>query len=132
MRCSSLVPIAVLSAAGSALAQTHISDATFVDTDWSHAVLYSMGTVTLGPMMQAASGGNPGAFQQGGHTSSGAFAAIYDGHLYTPGVYDPGSQGAIQSADIRYDRIILNVASIQSGLLVQPAGHTYFRTVRPT
>jgi hypothetical protein len=124
-----VIPLAVLGLAPLAPAQTVILDQTFNDADWSHAVLYSMGTVTLGPMAHSATGGNPGDFQQGRHTSQGAFAAIYDGHLFLPGVYSPATQGAIATVDISYDLIDFSVAGVQSGLLVLQSGHTYFRYV---
>jgi hypothetical protein len=71
------VLVGLAAAAAPALGQVQIADGTFNDTDWTHLVLYSRGAVTLGPMMQEASGGNPGAFQHGRHTTNGSFASMY-------------------------------------------------------
>jgi hypothetical protein len=125
---------AVLALASSAAAfnDVVISDGTFATGDWTHSILWSVPTATLGPMSQQSSGGNPGFYQQGHHETIGAFATIYDGHLFTGGAsYDPSTQGAITSIDIQYDYIdiVPPTGGTQNGILVSQGGHAYIRPV---
>jgi hypothetical protein len=109
-------------------AQTIISDTEFPTLLWSHSILWSRPSADLGPFSQQLAGGNPGAFQQGMHTTNGPFATIYDGHLFQASYY-PNPQGAITTLDVSYDLINLTPGSIQSGLLAFQAGHSYIRDV---
>jgi len=129
---SKLVLLFALASASPALALTDtvISDGTFATSDWTHAILWSVPTATLGPMTQELSGGNPGLYQRGQHHTVGSFATIYDGHSFTGGAsYDPSVQGAVATIDIQYDYIDLVGQGTQNGILVSQGGHTYIRPV---
>jgi hypothetical protein len=118
-----------VAAALPARADVTIYDGTFAPADWSHAILWSRPFAMLGPMSQSLSGGNPGAYQAGQHTTNGSFAAIYDGHWYLPGTYNPGTQGAITSIDVQYDYIDFSPGGTQNGVYVLQGGRNFFRYV---
>jgi hypothetical protein len=131
---SKLVGLFILTLGTNALAfnDVVISDGTFTASTWTHSILWSRPTATLGPMSQQTSGGNPLFYQRGQHETVGAFAAIYDGHLYSGGpAYDPSTQGLILTIDIQYDYIDLPgpTGGTQNGFLVSQGGHTYIRFV---
>jgi hypothetical protein len=129
-----LAGLALVASSAPALAfnDVVISDGTFAPADWTHSILWSMPTATMGPMAQQPTGGNPGFYQSGQHHTVGSFATIYDGHLYTGGPsYDPSTQGAITSIDIQYDYIDLppSIGGTQNGILISQSGHNYIRPV---
>ena len=128
-RATVAVRCATVAAAATAQAQVQIGDTEFAPSDWVHSALWSVGTVTLGPMTQQAAGGNPGAFQRGRHTSNGPFATIYDGHVYVGGTYSPATQGAVTSLDISYDYLDFLPGGTQNGLLVVQNGRSFIRFV---
>jgi hypothetical protein len=131
MRSKLLVPSATIAlGCGCAVAQSIvISDATFNQANWEHAVAMSEGDVEFGPFSQELAGGNPGAFQQGHHTTDGPFASLYGTHLYLPYVYSPGTQGEIESIDISYDWRDLGEGGVQQGLVVQQGTDAFIRLV---
>jgi hypothetical protein len=118
-----------LAAGRSAPGQVQIGDTEFVEADWTHVIMWSVPSATLGPMTREASGGNPGAFQRGRHVTQGPFATIYDGHFFVAQSYDPGTQGAIEALDIAFDYIDFSPGGVQNGLAVLQGGTTYIRFV---
>lgn len=112
--------------ASSASATTVISDSIFLNSDWTHSILWSNGAVSLGPVGQVLVGGNPNEYQQGRHTSQGPFAGLYDGHLFVGGgSYDPSTQGAIAGIDVSYDYKDLVGFGTQNGLLIEQGPKTF-------
>jgi hypothetical protein len=95
----------------------------FKPINWSDSILFSRPNVTVamsqvGPNAPDCDG--DGFYQQGTHTLSGAFAALYDGHTYVGApAYDPATQGAIASLDVSYCLKNFLPISIQDGLLIE-------------
>jgi 3',5'-cyclic AMP phosphodiesterase CpdA len=104
-----------------------ISDSVFNDSDWTHSILWSVGTVTLGPCGQVLTGGNPNEHQQGHHTTQDQFSGIYDGHLFVGGgTYDPGTDGPIATLDVSYDyRDVAGAFTTQNGLMIVQGIRTF-------
>ena len=131
-----LVSLLISVGAGSSAAQV-VSDGDFINDRWSHFILWSNAnpTATLDFTMQVAAGGNPGAWQDGKHTTNGASSGIYDGHLFVGGGYNPSVQGAIDGVTISYDIKNFDHGSgigVQSGLLVSQGGTNYILAVHST
>ena len=123
---------AILASWGAARAGAQVTffDGDFAESGWEHSILWSRGAVTLGPMRREASGGNPGAYQRGEHTSDGPWATIYDGHLYLDGgSYDPAVHGAIDTIDVEYDYIDFLPGGTQNGILLRQDGRSFIRAV---
>ena len=117
----------ILAASAASAKAAVISDGTFSDVDWTHSILWSTGTVTMGPVGQVLNGGNPNEYQQGRHTHQSA-GGLYDGHLYVGpnATHDPATQGAIASIDVSYDyKDIAGVFTTQHGLLIEQGPRTF-------
>lgn len=118
--------LAAAAAAPFAHAIVTISDGVFTPADWTHSILISNPTASLGPMTQMLAGGNPNEYQRGRHVTNGPFASIYDGHEFVGGgSYNPGTQGAITSLDVCYDYIDFVGSGTQNGLLVQQGAREF-------
>lgn len=114
-------------AAAPARAVVVISDGVFAPADWTHSILVSTPSATLGPMTQMLTGGNPNEYQQGRHVTNGPFASIYDGHYFVGGgTYNPGTQGAITSLDVSDDYIDLAGGSgTQNGMAIKQGSREF-------
>ena len=79
------------------------TDETFNNSDW-YLTLITLGNVGSATGQQVASGGNLGAYRQVIDvvaTSGDVSSSIFGFHRHIASVYDPGTQGAIQS--LNYD-----------------------------
>lgn len=128
-----MASLVISAGAGSSAAQV-VGDDDFVNADWTHFILWSNAnpTATLDFTMQVATGGNPGAWQDGKHTTNGSGSGIYDGHLFMGGSYDPSVQGAIGGVTMSYDIKDFDRGSgiiVQSGLLVSQGGTNYILAI---
>ncbi|MEW4487019.1 hypothetical protein AB1L42_03005 [Thalassoglobus sp. JC818] len=82
------------------------SDGTFEDANWTATTIASTGGTSFN-VGQTASGGNPGTFRQIQNTYGGTqpTGSIFTGHLRSAAIYDPSTQGEIQSLDFAFDLI---------------------------
>jgi hypothetical protein len=115
-----VVTISALSLQEIAKAATfNFFDGTFNDSDWIRA-FQSTGSPSLETAEQSFSGGTPDAFRLMTHTwGNGIQGVVY--HLSNQTIYDPSTQGAIESIDYSADVIGLNDAPgvFGDGLLIQ-------------
>lgn len=122
-----LIPAVLLATGASSASAAVFSDSIFLNSDWTHSILWSVGTVSLGPVGQVLTGGNPDEYQQGRHTAEFPGGALYDGHVFVVGgSYDPSTQGAIVTLDVSYDyKDVAGVFTTQNGLLVNQGTRTF-------
>ena len=125
--CCMLTTAVVLAIGASSASAAVFSDGIFLDSNWTHWILWSVGTVSLGPVGQVLTGGNPNEYQQGRHMAPVAGSALYDGHLFVGGgSYNPGTQGAIATIDVSYDyKDIAGVFTTQNGLMIVQGSRTF-------
>ena len=128
----SIVVISLLTHPQASLASTaNYFDGTFVDTDWTHTVIWDE-TPGGGSFSadQALSGGNPAEYQHGSHTY-GPGNVVY-GHIYSGGgSYDPSIQGAINNINFSHDFIVLSRRfpgsdEVSTKLLVEQGGRFFY------
>jgi hypothetical protein len=100
-------------------------DGTFNDSDWTRA-FQATGSPSSETAEQRPSGGNPDGFRFMTHTwGNGVQGAVF--HLNKNAVYDPSTQGAIESLDYSADVIGFNTSSgvFGDGLLLQQDGRLF-------
>ena len=100
-------------------------DGTFNDSDWTQA-LQATGSPAVETAEQSFTGGNPDSFRLMTHTWGGGIqGAVF--HLNNTAIYDPSTQGAIESIDYSADVIGFNddPGVFGDGLLLQQAGRLF-------
>ena len=112
---ASLVVMLLISGVPPYAAATTFFDGTFNDADWQ-VVDHQVGFGGTSSAIQRASGGNPDEFREVTTTLNPASGErrVFSFNFRSGAVYDPQSQGAIQSIDYSEDAIILNAPEAQS------------------
>lgn len=122
--------------ASNVAAQTVLLDDEFVPTDWTHETLFATAGAVLDPVNQIAVGGNPDAYQRGGHTLTDLFQTIYSGHTCIGcGSFDPTAAGPIFNIDVEYDRLDVSDPigfGMETGVLVRQGGDVFIRRMDST
>jgi hypothetical protein len=100
-------------------------DGTFNDSDWTKA-FQAMGSSSLETAEQRLSGGNPNSLRFMTHTWGGGVQGVVY-HLSNTAVYNPSTQGAIESIDYSADVIGFNNSPgvFGDGLLLQQDGRLF-------